>query len=269
MDSAFGQTRCVVLVPRQRGREEKLPLLVALHGMGETVDARTGAYGWLSSYALDVAYRRLGAPPLDERDFRSWVSAERLASINASLGKKPFRGLVVACPYVPRGLGSDIAYETYASWLAERLLPRLRAEAPVTTDVARTAIDGVSFGGLTALRVGLLRPDLFGAIGTLQAAIRSDDVDPLATEIVDCLRGRPLRIVTSLADGFRAALELLHAELTSRTVPHEFLMTEGPHGYEWNRGPGAIEMLLWHDRVSHMPHSAGSTDSIPVRPRLQ
>jgi hypothetical protein len=36
-------------------------------------------------------------------------------------------------------------------------------------------------------------------------------------------------------------------ELDRRKQEH--LVVPGPHDYPFNRGPGAIEMLLWHDRV--------------------
>ena len=39
------------------------------------------------------------------------------------------------------------------------------------------------------------------------------------------------------------------AEMRAREIPHELLVIPGTHGYEFNRGPGGIEMLLWHERV--------------------
>ena len=37
--------------------------------------------------------------------------------------------------------------------------------------------------------------------------------------------------------------------LNAEHVAHEFVVVAGPHDYAFNRGPGGIEMLLWHDRV--------------------
>src|SRR5262245_23943261 len=53
--------RCVVLVPKNLSG--KLPLLIALHGMGETTSSRKGAYGWLESYQLDRVLTRMHTPP--------------------------------------------------------------------------------------------------------------------------------------------------------------------------------------------------------------
>ncbi|GAC1575963.1 MAG: hypothetical protein NVS3B20_07610 [Polyangiales bacterium] len=63
------------------------------------------------------------------------------------------------------------------------------------------------------------------------------------------LKGRPLRIVTSTEDYFRPGNVSLDQKLTAYGVPHEFLMTVGPHDYPWNQYVGGQEMLMWHDRV--------------------
>lgn len=248
-DELGGEKRCVVLVPRKRAKDEKLPLLVALHGMGETVSPRAGAYGWLESYRIDRTLDRLAHPPLEGGDFGGMITRERLDGINAWLGQHPFRGMVIACPYVPRGMGDDVPFETYGKWLGDRLLPRLRAETPIFGSAKSTSIDGVSMGGLTALKIGLDRPDLFGVIGALQPAIHESDPEGLADELQKKLAGRPLRLVTSRDDFFRPAIKMLHAALDDRKVTHELFVAEGNHSYEWNKGPGGYEMLLFHDRA--------------------
>jgi len=245
-----GDKRCVVLVPHAPKPGTRFPLLVALHGMGETTTPRKGAYGWLESYTLGRTLDRLAQPPLTASDFHGLVTPARLGELNAALSKQPFGGLVIACPYLPRGIGSDVPYEVYGRWLGERLLPRLRAETPVVGTAQTTGIDGVSLGGITALRVGLERADLFGAVGALQPAVVGEEsVDALAAAFSQKLSGRPLRIVTSTEDAFRPALVALDSKLGSRGVKHELFISEGPHDYVWNQGPGAIEMLVWHDRT--------------------
>jgi hypothetical protein len=32
-------------------------------------------------------------------------------------------------------------------------------------------------------------------------------------------------------------------------IAHDFAEVVGPHDYSFNRGPGSIELLLWHDRA--------------------
>ena len=242
------ERRAVVLIPKSIATSTKLPLLIALHGMGETVDSTTGANGWLQSYGLDVTLMNLHAPPLTTDAFKGFVTNERLAVINDGLAKRPFGGMIIACPYQPAGIGTEsLGYDTYASFLADRLLPRLRAETPVIGTPRSTGIDGVSYGGLNALRMGMMRPEVFGAVGALQAAVY--DEPTIVALIAERLGGRPLHLVTSAEDVYLPALTTVSKGLEERKVPHEFVVTQGPHGYDWNKGTGAIEMLLWHDRV--------------------
>src|SRR5439155_1756735 len=126
--------RATLLVP-DPAPEPKLPLLVALHGMGETIDPLTGAHGWLDAYDLDVAIAKLRDPPLDDDAFRGLVTPEHLREVNDALAKQPYRGLVVCCPYLPRQIGGDVSFDAYARFLADELLPRVRIEAPVRTEV--------------------------------------------------------------------------------------------------------------------------------------
>ena len=245
-----GERRCVVLIPKGIKAGTKLPLLIALHGLGETTSAKKGAYGWLDSYQLDQVLQRLRTPPLDGDAFQGLVTEARLAEINAELAKRPFGGLVIACPYLPKGIGGEVTYDTYGKWLGERLIPKLRNETPVLPTTAATGIDGVSLGGITSLRIGIARADLFGAVGALQPAVNDDETaDGLAATIAEKLNGRPLRIVTSTEDAYRVTLESLDKKLWDRKVTHQFFVSEGPHDYVWNQGPGGIEMVLWHDRV--------------------
>lgn len=248
--SDLGERRAVVIVPRPVAPGVKLPVLVALHGLGETTDPLTGAYGWLKSYGLGRTYERLLRPPLDPDDFQNLVTSERLTEVNEALAARPLEGVIVACPYLPKDIGGGTPVELYARWLGERLLPRLRAELPARDDVAGTGIDGVSLGGWAAIRMGMLRPDLFGVVGALQPAILDASMVEWATALIAQKLGhRPLRIVTSTEDMYRAPLVELDRRLTQKGVAHEFEVTLGPHDYPWNKGPGGIEMLLFHDRA--------------------
>lgn len=245
-----GDKRAVVIVPRPVPAGTKLPVLVALHGLGETTDPITGANGWVKSYGLDRTYDRLLHPPLHPEDFQNLVTSERLTEINESLAARPLEGVIVACPYVPKDIGGGTPIELYARWLGERLLPRLRAELPSRDDLAGTGIDGVSLGGWAALRIAMTRPDLFGVVGALQPAILDAGMVEWATTLIAQKLGkRPLRIVTSTEDLYRWPLVELDKRLTAKSIAHEFLVTPGPHDYPWNKGPGGIEMLLFHDRA--------------------
>lgn len=243
----------VIVVPSSNG-EERYPVLIALHGRGEAVKAPTeGAMGWPRDYALTRAYARLSAPPLSEADLEGFVEPERLAAINRQLGERPFGGLVVVCPYMPDlnpRSTSDVA--DYGKYLLNVVLPRVRKETPALATSEATGIDGVSLGGIVGLRVGFANTDAFGAIGALQPAI-SEDQTTEWTELARAARAkRPslkLRLTTSKDDYFHRAIALVHEAWRAAGIAHDYADLPGPHDYPFNRGPGSIEMLLWHDRA--------------------
>lgn len=224
------------------------PVLVALHGRGEASKGVVqGARGWRDDYALDRASRRLRSPPLTRDDLQGFVAPARLEALNESLAAAPYRGLTVACPYTPALFDRSVAGASgFASFVITNLLGEVRKVVPA----GKNGIDGVSMGGRLALLVGLSHPEVFAAVGALQPAIGVDEIGwlvALAKKAVAA--GTRLRLVTSTGDYFRAAVEAFSAALTRAAVDHDLLLTEGPHDYAWNRGPGAYEMLLWHDRV--------------------
>ena len=246
--------RAVVIVPSWLKPGEKLPVLFALHGRGEANKGPVeGVMGWPRDYALLRAIDRVCAPPLTTADFEGFVEAKRLAELNGKLATQPFQGLVVVCPYLPDfDLRKPAPIKDYARYLLEVVLPRVRSELPVLTTAAATGIDGVSLGGAASLRIGLGNPEAFGAVGSLQAALGEDQVTEF-TDLAKAARAKnpalKLRLLTSKDDYFRGAIS--HTSLAWRAagLEHDFADVPGPHDYPFNRGPGALEMLIWHDRM--------------------
>jgi hypothetical protein len=250
-----GPQQAVIVTPSWSGETAaRRPLLVALGGLGETRRGiAAGAWAWMKDYWLERAMKRLAAPPLTSADFQELVEPARLEAMNASLAVRPFRGVVVACPFTPdlitpRSLTNAGAF---ARFIASNLLPRVRAEASVDDARAATGIDGVSLGGRLALLVALEQAEAFGSVGVMQGAFEVDEVPEVAQRTASFMRRGSvrLRIMTSDRDFYREAIEALHEALAGAGAAHDHLLLPGPHAYAWNRGPGAIEMLLWHDRV--------------------
>jgi iron(III)-salmochelin esterase len=253
---AFGPTDVVISVPEGAKPTERFPVLVALHGRGESLKgSRRGARGWFDDYELGHAMQRLRKPPLSSEDFQDYVSSERLRRINRSLDQHPYRGLIVVCPFLPDVLRGDEAFsaaEPLASFIVDVLLPRVYEKTPAIGSPATTGIDGVSLGGRAALLVGWTRPLAFGAVGALQAAIDMTEVDRFAELGSRALQQNPklaFRLLTSEQDHFLRVNQRLSSQLASQGVRHQFLRVVGTHSYRFNRGPGAFEMLLFHDRV--------------------
>jgi enterochelin esterase-like enzyme len=244
--------RFVLCVPTHLAAHERVPLVVLLHGLNETADERMGAFAWVERYGLGTAYERLRRGVLSRTTRATLWTDERVAELNAELALRPFRGLVLACPYMPDlQIGSASELDRYARWIADVVVPRARREAPTLEDARYTTIDGCSLGGHFGLEVFLRRPDAFGAWGGVQTAIGEAAAPIYARRIAEVLAKagpRDLHVETSTNDAFRAGNERLSASLTKRGVAHDFRMIPGPHDQAWLRESGTIEMLLWHDQ---------------------
>jgi enterochelin esterase-like enzyme len=190
---------------------------------------------------------------LTTEDFEGFVEETRLVQHNQALAKRPFAGLVVVCPYSPDvDLRKPTQIREYSEYVMKTVVPRAKKQLPVLGTPASTGIDGVSLGGALSLRIGLGYPDAFGAVGTLQPAIGEDQV-PELTELARAARAKTpslaLRLLTSKEDYFRRAIRATSQAWKSAGLTHDFEDLPGPHDYPFNRGPGALEMLLWHDRL--------------------
>lgn len=246
-------TRAAILVPRET-KATRFPVLVALHGHGEAVKGpERGALGWPNDYALNRAIERVCSPPLSTEDFEGLVTPEHLSEINRQLATQPPSGLIVVCPYLPDlDLRRDSEIAGYGRFLAETLLPRVARELPAIATAESTGIDGVSLGGAVALRAGLGLPATFGAVGALQPAIddaKVADLVELARAARSKRSGLRLRLTTSAEDYYRKVTHALSDAWRGAGLAHDFAELPGPHDYVFNRGPGAYEMLLWHERV--------------------
>jgi hypothetical protein len=249
----------VVVVPAWGAPGEKFPVVVALHGHGESLKSpEEGAMGWPRDYALTRAVGRLASPPLTKDDWESFVTDARMAEVNDALKKEPARGVIVACPYMPDGdvrstnAANGPTLASRADFIMNVLLPRVRKELPALSAPASTGIDGISFGGALALRIGLGNPSAFGAVSGLQPAIAEEEAAEYVQFAQNARKERPrqrLHLLTSDGDYFRAAVLSLSSALNRASLVHDLTQSVGPHDYAFNRGPGSIELLMWHERV--------------------
>jgi len=250
----WGSGRAAVVVPTWGGPNARFPVLVALHGRGEALKPPAeGALGWPRDYALVRAFDRLRSPPLIQADYEGLADPPRMAEANTSLARHPLEGLVVVCPWLPDvrpAATADIA--ALSRFVLDVLLPRVRRDTPAIDGAESTGIDGVSLGGVLALRIGLMSPQLFGAVGGIQPALsdgQEADWTALAQSARAVRRAMRLRLLTSHQDYFRDAIVAVSHAWQRAGIAHDFAEVVGPHDYVFNRGPGSIELLLWHDRT--------------------
>ena len=266
--TSFGERRVLVTYPRREDRQphppgERYPIVIALHGQGEALAGpNRGHLGWVLDYRLPTTFSALLRGRLSRSDYLGHVGDEHLEWTNAALRQQEFRGVAVVTPYMPNiggPLGSERIRE-YGDWLAGPLLDAVRERFPGLAQTRDgTGIDGVSLGGRVALEVGFAHPDVFGVVAGMQPAVRNQE-EALSELALEAARERPqrVRLLSSHGDHFLWSTCRLSTELRERRVPHTLTIVPGPHDYEFNRGPGGIEMLLTMDRaLLHEPTADG------------
>ncbi len=248
-----GAMRAVVMLPAQMRPGERLPLLVALHGWGETLrGVERGAFGWPRDYELGASDHELRRPSLRREAFLGQLDPARFEQLRRDLAARPYQGVVVVAPFTPDVLSPDagVLQAGFDRWLVETLVARARRELPVRGERLATGIDGVSLGGLHALEIGFAHPEVFGVVGALQPAVRGRLDRVLARYTASPSRPpQRMRLVTSRGDVYRRDVAALDEALRLRGVDHDLRVLAGPHDYVFNRGVGGVEMLLFHDRA--------------------
>lgn len=236
--------------------EEKLPLVIAFHGRGESALGPARGYAaWVESYGLNKAYTALLGGPLTRSAFGGLVRDTELTALNSELRARAFQGVVTVGVYTPDLLaevGKPEKIARYATWVARQLVPAVQHKVAVASRVPRqVGVDGVSLGGMVALEVGLRFPDVFGAVGSMQPAVRGREsqLADLAELGRTTQQRQALRLLSSDADPLLPVTQELSAELRKRRIAHQLVVTPGGHDYAFNRGPGAIELLHFHDRA--------------------
>jgi predicted esterase len=253
LDLTEGGRRFTLVVPRFLNPGQRLPLLVLLHGLGETGNERLGAYAWVEKYGLGAAWHRMKRAPVERTSRRGEWSDERLAEVNAELAARPFRGCAMACPYMPNPSGpADL--DAYAKWIETSLVPRARKETQLLEEPSRTYLCGVSLGAYVSLEVLTRLPHLFGAWGGVQTAIGTWAAERYAQKLAAASGAqRPMLVLTSTQDHWKTSSEALDAALSAQKLAHTFRVIPGPHDQPWLREAGTIETLLWFDRLSYAP----------------
>lgn len=242
---------------RDDGREFptdfRTPILVALHGRGEALRGPDRGYlGWNVDYRLPDAFGALRRGRLTARDYQGLARAEHLRAVNAGLRAQPFAGVLVITPFTPDLISEPAGsprIAQLASWIVGPLLADVRQRFPASARTREgTGIDGVSLGAMLSLEIGLAHPEAFGAVGAIQPAIRGREANLAARAAA--ARPRPaIALLSSDGDPLLGPTRDLSARLTAAGVAHTLTVVPGPHDYVFNRGPGGIEMLLFHDRA--------------------
>jgi len=218
-----------------------LRVVILLHGLGEAYVPEIGARAWVDRYGLLQADARLHHPPVAAIASRGDLPASEADRINADLAATPFTQLAYVCPHMPVPVGG-----AYSQWLAQELMPALRAEWPTFT--GEPVLAGCSLGARASITTATAYPTTFPLLGCTQAAISVADAPRTASDLVNA-GVRKMYIATSTGDPYREAnaalckhLAKLGADVTTRAFP-------GPHDQPWLREVGVLDLVLWASRT--------------------
>jgi hypothetical protein len=243
--------RSRVILPSELPSAASLPILVLLHGLGETTSPELGLSAWPRAYGLALAWERLRRGEVKREEY-DYLSASDFDELNTSLQREPFRGLCVVCPFLPNpyaGGGWQRSLERYADWLTNKLLPTVRNEFGSAVHAERAGIAGVSLGGFSALEVFLQRPKAWATVGTIQGAFSKIYAQAAARRLRDSGRAPAVYVATSTFDPYRAANEAFVRALEAAGANVSLRIRKGPHSQGWLREIGTLDALLWHDRA--------------------
>lgn len=253
----FGK-KCLLLRPTQVPDDVALPLLVLLHGLGETSSEALGIRAWYDRYGLPQAYARLLAPPVFRTLARErYLSDARLDEINRELAQAPFEHVALLCPFTPNVFQQHPSapfLDRYADYVEDALLPAARAATPTLPGPAHTGLAGVSLGGYVALEGFLRLAPIFGAVSCMQGAFGVAMADVYARRIADVVARegpRTIELVTSSYDPFRDATQRLAKRLDELGLPMTLTLAQGPHDQRFLREAGTLELLLFQARALH------------------
>ncbi len=235
----------------EKSTTKKYPLVIAFGGAGECIRSpRDGALAWLHYYKTDEAVRALANNRLTPDDFRKLITPPHLNDFNRRLKNRPYGGIILACPSSPL-LSPQVGLEfpEYEEYIMNELIPALKSRYRVAD--ARIGIDGVSMGGARAMYYGFKYPEIFSAIGSIQGAFGPyfDVYRHFVEKHSEALKKRSIQLVTSDRDPMAPSVERMHQLLAEHSIAHGYLKLTGPHDYIFNQGPGALELLVFHDRA--------------------
>lgn len=235
----------------EKNTARKYPLVIAFGGAGECARSpREGALAWLFYYKTDEAVQALANNRLTPADFRGLITPRRLNDFNRRLKQRPYEGIIVACPSSPL-LSPQVGleYPDYEEYIMNELVPVLKSRYRVAGN--RIGVDGVSMGGSRSMYYGLKYPEVFYSIGAIQGAFGPyfDIYRHFVKRHHEILRKRSIQLVTSDHDPMASSVEKMHELLSEFSIPHRYLKLTGPHDYIFNQGPGALELLVFHDRA--------------------
>jgi hypothetical protein len=222
------------------------PVVFVMGGLGELSRGEAVSAGaWVDDYGLVAVLEAVQGNRLDAGTFQGLVDARLLRQYRQRVARG-YKGLVIV------GVPAPVDYsDEFVRFVTDELIPWADRTLPVRHGAEFRGIDGVSLGARHALRLGLAHPELFRTVSGVQAAVRGwhDVLLELATEHRVAARRLSLSLITSDGDPYRPAVGKLARSWRRLGLSVRHGVGIGPHNRRYNSGPGAVDLVLFHDAV--------------------
>jgi len=182
-----------------------------------------------------VAYLLHGIP-MDERH---WLDEGLVASADKLFGSGELPPFIMVMPHGDYSLYTDTSggSKSFEGVLVNELIPAIDGRFRTLADAEHRAIGGISRGGVWALEIAFMHPELFDAVGGHSPALSVNrataEYDPMVlakTAAIDELR---IFLDAGDRDWTRAEAQNLSKILTERYIPHTFTVGKGDHDYPY------------------------------------
>ena len=181
----------------------------------------------------------------------SWVNFGIKDIINFCLSDGMLPEMIIVMPqggetYWVDGYKDNIKYETF---FIEKFMPAVEENFRVDKKLKRN-IAGFSMGGYGALKYAFSHPDLFGYCYAMSSPVNgknTPETRPIIDIIKEILKGDLpyFSIDIGISDKFFCDNKNFHDELDLLGIPHEYIVRDGGHDYEyWASGLNACLLRI-------------------------
>ena len=240
------RTAWVYTPPNYLQSTETYPLLVLMHGIGET------EVSWVMTARAHVILDNLIA----EGRARPMVVVMPLGHARQSVGLAPLPTAATAPAGPPAAAAGGGDPEVFSSNTIQRdllgdLLPVVERSFRVSRNPDERGIMGLSMGGAQALKIGTDNLDTFRWVVGLSSALTGGNptapfANFLANPNVANQKLKLLYLTIGRADGLIAGNQRFDEALTQAGIRHTFNTTEGGHWFRvWRRDLYEIAPLLF------------------------
>ena len=174
--------------------------------------------------------------PMDERH---WLDEGLVAKADKLFGSGELPPFIMVMPHGDYSIYTDTSGgdKSFEGVFVNELMPAIDSRFRTLADAEHRAIGGISRGGVWALEIAFMHPELFEAVGGHSPALSvnraAEQYDPMTlakTASIDQLR---IFLDAGDRDWTRTGTQNLSKILAERYIPHTYTVGKGDHDYPY------------------------------------